>query len=540
MNILKIDINDSSYDEVNYISLDTSTLGVEYEILPYPEFLEAGTIDSIEREQSLIDDKIESLYSEIERLTNDADSMDYIVSACSGVVAGLVDSFFVGEWNLDIASAHKKVNKFIMDYAKRKGYKGDRLNGAINFLEKKFPVAQDNIWKGKGISSAKLHHLEDIAHHPTLAGLVAAIVVAFFRTAFFVGKDGEWHAVFVPATEKEGSLAMALVKAWSPIVISGVLRWLVYVAESKYVDKEGHDIPKPIRKIIIALSYSPAIIQILKISANWFGHLVSDMGGSKNTPGGGTGVTGVFVSLLKELSSIWPLNKTNLPQFVSDLYSQKGFDMRHELAALEMLGKQTIPIIVNESIVRTFYFIRHLLIEKENKDWSGVNWSKVVPWGNRTILRMITISSGVFCSFDVADAAIRSAIENGGNIYNPKLYTDFVLRVNFVGLGRFCIAVGSDIRMGAKRKKVIQERQYVMNQWLMLQNAKIYSCQAGMWKEAADAEAAIEELQRATEIAVISLNQGIVKADNQMVEVCTRLSELDDEDCGELLNELNY
>ncbi len=539
MQVLKLDINDSSYNEINNISLDTSSLGVEYEILPYPEFLESGTINSIEREQSLIDDKIESLNSEIERLTNDADSMDYIVSACSGVVAGLVDSFFVGEWNLDIASVHKKVNKFIMDYAKRKGYKGDRLNGAINFLENKFPVAQDNIWKGKGISSAILHHLEDIAHHPTIAGLMAAIIVVFFRAAFFVGKDGEWHAVFVPATMKEGSLPMALVKAWSPIVISGVLRWLVYVAESKYVEKEGHDIPKPIRKIIIALSYSPAVIEILKVSSDWFGHLVSDMGGSKNTAGGGKGVAGVFLALLKELSSIRPLNSTKLPQFVSDIYSSKGFDMRHEVAALEMLGKQTIPIIVNESIVRTFYFVRHLLIEKENKEWSAINWSKVVPWGNRTIVRMITISSGVFCAFDVTDAAIRSAIKNGGNIYNPKLYTDFVLRLNFVGIGRFCLAVGADIGMGVKRSKVIQERQHVMNQWLLLQNAKIYSCQAGMWEEAADADAAIEELQRATEIAVISLNQGIVKADNQMVEVCTRLSELDDEDCGELLNELN-
>lgn len=539
MQVLKLDINDSFNNEINNISLDTSSLEVEYEILPYSKFLGAETMDSIEREQSLIDDKIESLNSEIERLTNDADSMDYIVSACSGVVAGLVDSFFVGEWNLDIASAHKKVNKFIMDYAKRKGYKGDRLNGAINFLERKFPVAQDNIWSGKGISSTKLHHLEDIAHHPTIAGLMAAIIVAFFRIAFFVGKDGEWHTVFVPGTEKEGSLEMALVKAWSPIVISGVLRWLVYVAESKYVDKEGHDIPKPIRKIIIALSYSPAVIQILKISANWFGHLVSDMGGSKNTPGGGKGVTGVFLALLKELSSIRPLNKTNLPQFVSDLYSSKGFDMRHEVAALEMLGKQAVPIIVNESIVRSFYFVRHLLIEKENKEWSAVNWSKVVPWGNRTIVRMITISSGVFWAFDVTDAAIRSAIKNGGNIYNPKLYTDFVLRLNFVGIGRFCLAVGADIGMGVKRNKVIQERQHVMNQWLMLQNAKIYSCQAGMWKEAADAETAIEELHKATEIAVNSLKQGIIEVDNQMVEVCTRLSELDNDDCSELLNELN-
>lgn len=539
MQVLKLDINDSFNNEINNISLDTSSLEVEYEILPHPEFLGTGTVDSIEREQSLIDDKIESLNSEIEMLTNDADSMDYIVSACSGVVAGLVDSFFVGEWNLDIASAHKKVNNFIMDYAKRKGYKGERLKDAISFLERKFAVAQDDIWSGKGISSANLHHLEDIAHHPTLAGLVAAIIVTFFRTAFFVNKQGKWHPVFVPATKKEGSIAKALVKAWVPIVISGALRWLVNIAESKYVDKVGHEIPKPIRKLLITLSYSPAVIDILKVSSDWFGHLVSDMGGSKSTPGGGKGVVGIFLALLKELSSLSPLNRTKLPEFVSDLYSKKGVDMRYEIAALNMVGKQSLPVLVNESIVRTFYFVRHLLIEKENKEWSAVNWSKVVPWGNRTIVRMITISSGVFCAFDVTDAAIRSAIKNGGNIYNPKLYTDFVLRLNFVGIGRFCLAVGADIGMGIKRSKVIQERQHVMNQWLILQNAKIYSCQAGMWKEAANAETAIEELHKATEIAVNSLNRGIIEANNQMVEVRTHLSELDDDDCGELLNELN-
>ncbi len=539
MQVLKIDINSGSYDDVKDISLEPSYLGVEYEVITYPELLGTGEIDSIEKEQSLLDDKIESLNSEIERMTNDADSVDYIVSACSGVIAGLVDSFFVGEWNIDIASAHKKMNKFIMDYAKRKGYKGDRLNGAINFLEKKFPVAQDNIWKGKGISSAKLHHLEDIAHHPTLAGLVAAIVVAFFRTAFFVDKDGNWHTVFVPG-EGEKSVASELAKVWVPIVISGVLRWLVYVAESKYADKVGHDIPKPIKKIIVALSYSPAIIQILKISANWFGHLVSDMGGSKNTPDGGTGVTGVFVALLKEISSIPPLNATGLPQFVSDLYSKKGIDMRHEIAALEMIGKQTIPIIVNESIVRTFYFVRHLLIEKENKDWSEVNWSKVVPWGNRTIVRMITISSGVFCTFDVADAAIRSAIQNGGNIYNPKLYTDFVLRLNFVGIGRFCFAVGADIGMGVKRSNVIQERLHVMNQLLMLQNAKIYYCQADMWKEAERTEDIIRNTREIFELATLSLKSSIEEIDSLGEEVIQGISELPEEDRKELSNMLNF
>lgn len=171
-------------------------------------------------------------------------------------------------------------------------------------MEGKFPVDQDNVWKGLGISSTKLHHLEDIAHHPTILGLVASIAVCFFRTAIFVDDEGKWHFVLLETGKKE------IVKRWTPVVISGVLRWLVYLAESKYKETNSKELPKPIHRLIVALSYSPAVIEILKVVDNWFGHLVSDMGGSKNTAGGGMGIPGVFVSVLKEISSL-PLLKVS-------------------------------------------------------------------------------------------------------------------------------------------------------------------------------------------------------------------------------------
>ena len=113
-----------------------------------------------------------------------------------------------------------------------------------------------------------------------------------------------------------------IVKRWAPVVISGVLRWLIYLAESKYKEKNSKELPKPIHRLIVALSYSPAVIEILKVVDNWFGHLVSDMGGSKNTAGGGMGIPGVFVSVLKEISSLPLLKDTELPKIVSDLYSK--------------------------------------------------------------------------------------------------------------------------------------------------------------------------------------------------------------------------
>ena len=297
---------------------------VEYEV---SSLTQEGDVSSIATSLQDIEERIrknedimDDLNVDINRLTNNADIFDYTVAISSGLLTGMIDAFFVGEFNIvDLkADANKHVNKFIEKYAKLRGYKenGQGLKGAISFLEGKFPVDQDNVWKGLGISSTKLHHLEDMAHHPTILGLVASIAVCFFRTAIFVDDEGKWHFVLLETGKKE------IVKRWAPVVISGVLRWLVYLAESKYKEKNSKELPKPIHRLIVALSYSPAVIEILKVVDNWFGHLVSDMGGSKNTAGGGMGIPGVFVSVLKEISSLPLLKDTELPKIVSDLYSK--------------------------------------------------------------------------------------------------------------------------------------------------------------------------------------------------------------------------
>ena len=469
---------------------------IEYQVLPLHD--EAYS-DSISIQQQEIDkiiasnkQKLDEINLEIDRLTNDATTLDYSIAIGSGVLTALLDAFWVGEFNFEEykADAHKHVNKFIEKYAKIRGYNdnGKGLKGAIEFLEKKFPVAQDNIWKGSGISSTHLHHLEDLAHHPTLIGLLASVAVQLFNISLFSDKNGKFHVVIADASYKEIAIT------WCPLLISGVLKWMIWLAESKELLNSDSDIPKPIINLIKKLSTVPAIIGVLKIVDNWSGHLVSDMGGSKNTPDGGKGIPGVFLSLLKEISSLKKIKNTALPQIVSDWYSKDKIDMRAELAVAEYLGKQTIPVIINECIVRTFYFVSRLINEyKQCNNWSRINWHNIIPWGNRTITRMITISSGTFTAVDLADAAIKSAMKNG-TPENPKFWADFVLRVNLVGIGRFTIAVVDDVRMGVKRSRLRDERIALMNQQIHLCNAKVFYKQAEMWKEAESATQVVDEL----------------------------------------------
>lgn len=527
-------------------SLKTSDeeLEVEYEIISNVEpntfsspqsdinKLLSDLDDRLAKNQAVLDD----LNSNIDRLTNHADGFDYAISACSGVLCGFIDSFFVGEFNFEElkADSNKHVNKFVEKYAKLSGWDGNgRLKSAVEFLEKKFPVDQDNVWKAAGISSTRLHHIEDLAHHPTPCGLFFAILVSFFRCAVFVDKGGEWHFEILETDKKK------LAKLWIPILVSGILRWMVYVAESKYLEIEGKELPKPISKLLKTIAYTPGIVDILKVSMNWFGHLVSDMAGSKQTAGGGMGVPGLFLSLLKELSSLPYIKDTNLPKIVSDWYSKDKIDMRAELAIVEYAGRQAIPVIINECIVRTFFFVSHLIEEKKNAgEWKKVNWNKIVPWGNRTINRMLTIATGTFTTVDVADAAIRSVVKNGGNVYNPKLYADFVLRINFVGLGRFAIAVGTDIHMGAKRDKLRKERMFRQSEQMLLGTTKVFYKQADMWISAKDTSEAIDKMEETAIESVEYMKDSLIEISNCLSNMTTYRPIIEENNPG-LLNQIS-
>ena len=279
---------------------------------------EFGKDDVTPELQAELNNKLQQVNQELERYTNCADTLQYSYSVACGIISGAIDSSFFRDLSIfdnDIAVSHKQVNNFIQEFADLKGLGGDSLKDTIRNLEKEYIAKQDNVWSGEGIGvTPKNHHLADLAHHPTPAGLVAALMVQFLRVGTFVNKDGEWHFRFVPTT-KEDIINIAV-----PAVITGVLNWLVYISENKYEAETGNEVPQAFHRLAHVAASSPMIIEIAKCADNWFGHLVSDMGGSKNTAGGGMGIPGVFLSLLYEISSLPVLKNTNLPAIVNDLY----------------------------------------------------------------------------------------------------------------------------------------------------------------------------------------------------------------------------
>ncbi len=503
----------------------------------------AQKLESIDAQLEICEQKVAELNKEIDRLTNHADGLDYTIAVASGVLTGLIDSFFVGDYNPNIEEI---VTQFASRKAKKKGETISNYKEAREWLEKSAHVDHDGAYKKTPIfnkdttaPNGHTHRLDDLAHHPTLLGLAASIFFQFFRIALFVNKDGKIRPVFVEQNAKE------MAKVWMPVVLSGVFLWLANVAEN-YVEKKLDDeIPEPIKKLIKCIAATPVLIRVLKCADTWFSHIMSDVG-PKTDGAAGKGIPGIFLSLLKEISAIIP--SPRLHAAIQLMYKNGTMNFDNELVIIEKMKKQAIPVIINEVIVRGFYFVRRLIAEYNNcHNLVDIEWQNVIPFGNRTVERMMTIATGTFTAVDMADAAIRS----GG--FNAAC----LLRVNFVGVGRFAIAIVTDVGMGIKKGKLQKEKYAVIGEQLDLLNVKVsylyasaeYAIseamdeQSQLWLEAEDTVSTLMEVNDCIVQAVDFYQESLQDISASMKRIGTYVSAVEDQNPGltqEMLDTIRF
>lgn len=360
-----------------------------------------------------------------EPTVDEADKLDYIVAACSGVLAGLIDVFYVGEFSLDRASewGSEKIEGIVKKVARIEGYKGDDLHEAIKTLEKNHPLAADGSINDFG--GGLQHHLRDFSHHFSISGLFFSILTQF--TGMVVGTDKAGALLIVPVPESHKAL---IGKNFQEKIAFGVI--------------------------------------------GWFFHMVSDMAGSSSSLMGGTGIPGPLISFMKELSTL-PFFKDSgdgnmgFRLWVTKLFngtlladhdengkiikdSLKKYDLRMEIGILGEIGRQSIPVLINQCVVRGFYFCRRLAREirdlnvRRIADLERIAPEDILPVGTPAMRRMITVSSGIFTGVDVADAAVRAIAS--------KDPIEFVLRVNYVGVATFAIACVVDVKATLEEKKL--------------------------------------------------------------------------------------
>lgn len=378
-------------------------MGVTVDLLPDHELEEQDGVD--------LDRVLYDLDCQLEWLSSQADTLDYLLSISSGLLCGALDVLWTGMFSLERGRgfASDAVDGFVQKTARLLGCEADGMKSAVRFLERRFPIPSDGNTGDFGGGSQ--HHLRDFAHHPTLAGLAFSLLTQFSGKAYGTDQEGKFRVVDVPEKSR------------------------IFL---------GKDTPT----------------KILYGTLIWMGHLVSDVAGSSGCAGesGGTGLPGPILALAKELS-VLPLvrdlqvGENSLSVFLLKLFdgtllARRGpsgaiqkdgrFDLRGELGVGAEQGRQALPVLANECIVRVFYWIRHLAMEVREKEihsldeMKQISWESVRPVGNPTVDRMLVIAAGVFTTVDVGEALLAQ----GGRCW---------VAVNYAGVGRFALAIRQDV-----------------------------------------------------------------------------------------------
>lgn len=359
----------------------------------------ADALTKAESELVVLNETVES----INDLKAECDKIDYILAASSGALCSIIDIFLVGKpgespiGNItDKWFADRTIDFAKLVHPDKKNF--ESLESALRFLEKKFKIPYDQTGlgdAGKAIFdlNARNHHFKSLAHNPSLLGLFFSILDQFTNSSHFV---------------TNGQL-LSLQKADDG--------WELY----------GGNISG----------------KLFAGFVNWFGHLISDISGSKSSAkegNRGMGIPSPFWTWINDIIAIKSklgLNISNVDMDINELainIFEKGYDIRFQTA-------QAIPVFLNELLVRLIYAVRRLFkyfSENSNQERSFVAiWKKCEPFSNPTVKRMLTVAHGTFCLIDVGDAVIRAFVSGGGN-FNA---CEFIMRLNIVGVGRFAISL---------------------------------------------------------------------------------------------------
>lgn len=367
-----------------------------------------------------LDSVIFNLDSQIDMFSSKADKWDYLLAVSSGIVCGMMDILWTGDFSLAEGRniSAQQIDNLVKKTAKILGCESDDLKNCVKFLEDKFPIPADG--SASDFGGGLQHHLRDFAHHPTIIGLIFSLLTQFTYKSYGTDLNGNFIIVDVPDKSK------------------------IFIGEDIF--------SKIVNGTII-----------------WFFHLISDMAGSRSTVGlsGGTGIPGPILSIAKEMSVIpffknFKKDDMSISLFLSKLFNgtllakhdENGkiipdsivkLDLRGEMGFVVELEKQIIPVIANECIVRTFYMIRRLAQQikqvdiKSIGDFKKVRVNEIFPINLPTLARMLTVATGVFTTLDVSDAVITRK---------------YWVSVNYVGIGRFTLALGNEMVWALKRRDI--------------------------------------------------------------------------------------
>lgn len=331
------------------------------------------------------------------------DKYDYMIAAFCGGIAGLVDVFFVGDPLTSVLGKQvdkvadgfvQKAARFFWENDQRTTGKSKKmpqsLEQCISYLEQAFPVnydaryAKDLVVKDGVLNGMRPlnHHLLSLAHSPDPIGLIFSIINQFMGYATFVDKGKIIHVI--------------------PQKTSGAIPYM-----------QGTN--------FVSMLFCGFV--------NWMGHLLSDLVGSSSTRKAGKTGRGAGIPMpFYELFLFCDFGEIDGKTFSETMISvfEEGYDARFG-------ATMTIPVVMNELMIKVIWMIRQKFIRKKT-------WKESIPTSKHADLRiMLIVGDATLCLVDGVDAATHGIIE--GNVVS------FICHLNLVGWTRLIMLALKELRI---------------------------------------------------------------------------------------------
>jgi len=388
-----------------------------------------------------IDAELEKVEQALKSYTCTASMLDYSVAVISGIIAGFIDAFVVGETPL-IQAGQAPVSEQLMEVVKKVLAKDALKDKAAS------PVMHRPVQKG---IPAMIPELQKIASQANPLGMLASVLVQIGQGGMLNNKNNKIQ-MFPDGVSGDDGIILIVAAA-----ILGILKWLSSISSDENNQDNSGIKFKSLLKLCELIRTAPAFSAVVNAAEKWQKQLPNEMKNATKGSDSDMGPKKAFLSFFMMLGNVPELKNTNLQKVVKTVQKGKQLGL-NEIPIIRSLTRQAFPVLINEIVVRSFFFAARLAKElKANEDISSINWENVIPLGNRDIDRMMALSTMTLSVSDTVDAAIHAAIDSCGN--SVLFATRFVTRFNYVAAGRAAVAVVKEISNEKAEAELIHRKR---------------------------------------------------------------------------------
>ena len=381
-------------------------------------------------------------------------SVDYAAAVICGILSGGIDALWIGETPFQ-QSAQKAFSgqlKEITQTVLKRVMESKPLPSLT-------PSFQKAVAPG---ALGDIPFLSDLAQRISPTGLGAAILLQLSAGGLLsFSKDN--IRLFPADLDNQVSESEKAVLVLAAIVI-GVMKWL-QTASTEDHDREDFPVRfSTLDKVRDLVRSSAGFGKFLTLIERWQKQLPNEFikaktaNSEKNAAKPAYGKESIFLTFFTMLGSAPGLEHTGLAAAMRLQMESKRIGL-NKIPVVNSLTKQTVPVLLNETLVRTFFFATRLAKELAiTEDVNAITWDHVLPFNNRNVDRMMVFSSTTLSLADTTDALIHAALDSEGNavLFGAR----FVSRFNLVAAGRAVVAVCLDVAEDhAEMELLIQKRR---------------------------------------------------------------------------------